>query len=137
VDILGSLAGLAEGRFRVPIRIAEELIGQQKLVWEVEALEKLFKGPEAEELVAAATKHLEESVISCTPVHSGAHAAAVFSETWKDEDGVPVGAVATTSPTWHLLEYGSVNSPIYRPFTAGLERSGLIVVLQGEELPGD
>lgn len=36
-----------------------------------------------------------------------------------------VGAVTTSDPFWHLVEFGSVNNPPYRPLTRAVKNVGL------------
>lgn len=42
-----------------------------------------------------------------------------------DDDGIPAGYFGSTSSIWHIIEYGSINNPPYRPLTSGAERVGL------------
>jgi hypothetical protein len=45
-------------------------------------------------------------------------------------DGPAVAEVVYDSAIWHIIEFGSVNNPPYRPLTAAAERSGLTFVPQ-------
>lgn len=51
--------------------------------------------------------------------------ARAISTTAGVENGVAVGVIATDSPIWHLLEYGSAKNPAYRPFARGVQAAGL------------
>jgi hypothetical protein len=46
-------------------------------------------------------------------------------------DDVACGWFGSTSSIWHIMEFGSINNPPYRPLTTGAERIGL------EFKPGD
>lgn len=73
------------------------------------------------EVAAIAGHHVERA----QPVKTGYHRRAIVTG---GAEVTPTGAAAyvgTTSSTWHLLEYGSVNNPPHRPFARGIAAAGL------------
>lgn len=95
-------------------------------------------GPEA--LLASALAAVSEAAAvvasgaaSAVPHHTG-HAADSYQSTAAEI--TPSGVVATAytdDPAGHLIEFGSVNNPAYRPLTRGVERAGLTHRLYGKD----
>ena len=53
------------------------------------------------------------------PVRTGYYRRSIGSQPAGDYDGVATAEVTTSDPFWHIIEYGSVDSPAYRPFRRG------------------
>ncbi len=47
-------------------------------------------------------------------------------------NGVATAYFGSTSSIWHIIEFGSVNNPPYRPMTQAAERIGLRFRVDGE-----
>ena len=59
------------------------------------------------------------------PHHTGHEAEQVHAGGAGTSDGHAVAYVYTTSPVWHLVEFGSIHNPAYHPFRAALEQLGI------------
>jgi hypothetical protein len=89
-----------------------------------EAIKELLSSPEAVAALGTATKVVEQNVRKAAPRRTGAYQDSITSGV-RMEDGMPVGFVGSTSPFWHLVEFGSVNNQPYRPLARGAEASSL------------
>lgn len=83
--------------------------------------------------VTALHQHADQAVTDAHTAPRGAHPGT------HEVDKIAVGAThigpqgATVdidwpSPFWHLIEFGSVNNPPYRPITRGAQNAGLKVI---------
>lgn len=80
-------------------------------------LAQILKGAPAQAFLRNAATVCAGAVKAAYPVVSGFNVGRVG--VGQSADGDP--AVITTSPFWHLVEYGSVNNGPYRPFTRGMQ----------------
>lgn len=87
-----------------------------------EGIDELLHGDQAVAFLEQVANIYKPEIERVAPLGSG-------SVKFRDTISVHVQggevAVATDDPFWHLLEYGSVNNPPYRPFTAAAENLGL------------
>lgn len=72
-----------------------------------------------------AARIVADNVRNEAPVRTGYYRRSIGSQPAGDYDGVATAEVTTSDPFWHIIEYGSVDSPAYRPFRRGVEDSGL------------
>ena len=93
---------------------------------------KVMRSPKGRAVVYAAAGALRDSVESFIPVRTG--------ETVDEEDltvrrrtshGLPAARIITHSSIWHIIEYGSVNNPPYRPFARGADALGFPFISNG------
>lgn len=80
-------------------------------------LAQILRGAPAKAFLTHVASVGAASVRAAHPVVSGFNVARIG--VGQTADGDP--AVITTSPFWHLVEYGSVNNGPYRPFTRGMQ----------------
>lgn len=81
-----------------------------------DAARELVESREAKAAVHDIAAEAADLARDRTPVASGAHRAAIYAA--DDEYG-------STSSTWHLIEYGSIHNPAYRPLSSAAETVGL------------
>lgn len=74
--------------------------------------------------IAAKTAQIARSTEANTPHRTGAARRSIGSSA-SLAGGTPVGRVFSTHPFWHLIEFGSINNPAYRPMTRAARASGL------------
>lgn len=101
------------------------------LQWDAGGLSGLFRTDEARRLVEQVTQTAVERAKAGTPVRTGAHRDAIFGTVVDGPDGKPVGVVGSTHPTWHLVEFGSINQAPSRSITNGVEQAGVELQLEG------
>ena len=99
-----------------------------------DAAAELVSSDEALAAVTAITKAAAVIAKESTPVVTGEHRDAIFAgEAVVDPTtGAATGILGSTSSTWHLVEFGSVNNPAYRSMTHGAEAAGLTFVPEGQ-----
>lgn len=92
-----------------------------------DGLHELLTGPGAAKHLTDTAKALADEAERLTPVgSSNRHAAETLTSTGAEiENGELVARAGSTYPFWHLIEFGSVNNPPYRPLTRAAENLGL------------
>jgi len=74
-----------------------------------------------------------QSVRDEAPVDTGDYRDSIGTgSTSSDRDGV-YATVTTSDPAWHIIEYGTADTPAYAPMRAGAEAAGLRFRDTGEE----
>lgn len=84
---------------------------------------QVLRDPEAGKVLETVAVIAQNAIKTASPTHK-------FTRTVRTPTLVlgPDGQTArivTTSSIWHILEYGSVNNPPYRPLAAGVQAAGL------------
>lgn len=113
-----------------------------------EAIAQLAADPELGKALNAVARDIKAETIALTPAHTGATRRSVkfYNARLRDMgEGEPQQAavVASFDAIWHLIEFGSVNNPAYRPMTIAAKNvCGEMFVessSDGEpgEIPGD
>lgn len=90
-------------------------------------LAQLLEAPAVGELITLLAGDVAEAVVAVAPVHTGAYRDSIRSRPAELVKGVWRAKVESTDPKAHLVEWGSVNNPPYRPMTAGALAMGLRV----------
>ena len=90
---------------------------------ENDAAEELLTSQEARSFVAEVAADAAEVAAQLTP--SSDDKDKVVAGGYPDVDGAAAAAFGSRSSIWHILEFGSVNNPPYRPLTRAAERVGL------------
>ena len=99
--------------------------GNRYLVVFPDATERLLNQREMVSVLVKAAHACADAAKTTTPNVSGEHVAAIVTEPRETVDGIPEVPFGSSSSTWHLREFGSVNNPPYRPLTRAVEAVGL------------
>lgn len=89
------------------------------------AADELLGGDGAVEYVSGIADALAERARGYTPVLTGESREAVVSGGGGVVDGTAVAYAGSESPIWHILEFGTVDTPIFAPFRRAAESLGL------------
>jgi hypothetical protein len=89
-------------------------------------VDDLFQSNEARAFVADAARKLADAAHDAAPVGATGETAESY-EAYGSEirDGVATSFFGSNNPVWHIIEFGSVNNPPYRPMLTAVERCGL------------
>lgn len=89
-------------------------------------VDRLFRTQEARHLVERAADACARAANEAAPVGATGETSRSY-EGFGSEivDGVATAYFGSRSSIWHIIEFGSVNNPAYRPMTKGVERVGL------------
>lgn len=87
-------------------------------------VDELLSSAQAASVIADLAAMVGQQVERAWPKATGRGARSVVTGSG-EEDGRAVGYVGSTSPFWHLVEYGSTNNAPYRPFARGVQAAGL------------
>lgn len=85
----------------------------------------LLTEPQAVAAVSAAAEACVGYAKDIQPELSGESSAAIGMFGTEVIDGVAAAIFGSSSPIWHLMEFGSANNPPFRPLTSAVERAGL------------
>lgn len=77
---------------------------------------KLEAQPSFDKGMRTKTKEVAASVVVVAPKHTGYYARHVKGRGDR---------IVASDPFWHLVEFGSVNNPAYRPLARGVRAAGL------------
>lgn len=95
-----------------------------------DALEELLTSEEAQQFVIEAALAAKEAAKSIQPDRTGGHDERIFAggyeeRVWEQGKRVATCYVGSFSGTWHLMEFGSVHNPPFRPLSRSIEAIGL------------
>lgn len=92
-----------------------------------EGLERLLSSSEAEQFLTSVAHEVEREWKRLDPRSKpGGHEPPEIQVGPPERDrGVAVVPVFTTDGIWHIIEYGSINNPPYRPATKAAQNAGL------------
>lgn len=96
------------------------------VVIEDDAAEELASSQDAIDTINALLVTAEGYARQYTPAHT--EKDKVVTSPARVVDDKAVGYIGSNSSIWHILEFGSVNNPPYRPLTRAVESVGLVVV---------
>lgn len=88
-----------------------------------DAAERLCTTPEMEAFVVGKAFEVARHARDLTPGED--EREAIVAGGYSEEGGAATSAVASRSPIWHIIEFGSQNNRPYRPLTSAVERAGL------------
>ena len=89
-------------------------------------VDELFQTNEARAFVAGTAVKCAKAANEAAPVGASgdtSHSYEAFGS--EIRDGVATSYFGTRSSIWHIIEFGSVNNPPYRPMTKAVDRVGL------------
>lgn len=86
---------------------------------------EIMRGDEYRDFLAERLADALLAAREATPVRTGAHRDALFVTVDVDDDGVPHGYLGSTSPTWHLIEFGGAFNSPSASMRTGVARAGL------------
>lgn len=84
---------------------------------------QLLRAPEAGQVLETVAAIAQNAIKSASP--SRRYTRTVLAPTLVLGPNGQTARIATTSSIWHILEYGSVNNPPYRPLAGGVQAAGL------------
>lgn len=90
-----------------------------------DAADELCSSDEAMAYVDALAKEAANLTREFMPVNDGSNRDAVVQGGTTVEGDSATSYYGSKSPVWHLVEFGSVNNPPYRPFRRAAEALGL------------
>lgn len=98
-----------------------------KFTLDEEGLERLLSSSQAEAFLTNVAQEVEREWERLDPrTKPGGHEPPDIEVGHPERDGgVAVVPVFTTDPLWHIIEFGSVNNPPYRPATKAAQNAGL------------
>jgi hypothetical protein len=94
-----------------------------------EEIQKLAADPSLRKPLMEAAREIAKNARAATPKKSGQTARSIMplAARLRDmEDGNPeqqVAIVAAFDAIWHMIEFGSINNPPYRPLTTGAKEA--------------
>lgn len=92
---------------------------------DMDAVGSILATPAMMRAVGDAAEAIADYAVAAAPVNTGAYVDSIAATSPVIEEGVATAKVVTDDFAWHLVEYGSVNNPPYRPMRTGVERAGL------------
>ena len=100
------------------------LLGRGLFYIEADASDELMSSEDAHAAVAAVCVQIRDQARLNNP--SADERPYIYAAHVDTPDGEPAqGEVGYASAIWHIIEFGSVKNPPYRPLTAAAESAGL------------
>lgn len=92
---------------------------------EANATEQLLSTEQAKAVVRAVAEAATRRAVEIQPNLTGEHDQDLITEDPRIEDGVAKCGYGSKSPSWHIMEFGSVHNPPFRPLTRAAQELGL------------
>jgi hypothetical protein len=90
-----------------------------------DAVMEMLRAPEAVAATQAAAEACVQAAKQTNPERTGRSSSQIATFQTTEIDGAAATYFGSSSPIWHILEFGSVKNPPFRALTTACERVGI------------